>query len=122
MHEASLVASLLRQVNELAAQYQGSWVTEIRVEVGLLAGVEPILFNEAFQRLRADALLSHAELILDAVGLTCRCTACQLEYASEVLTFDCPNCGSAEVDVTSGDSVVLHSVTLGHHAEATTRS
>lgn len=122
MHEASLVSALLTQVNELAAQHRGSWVTEIRVEVGLLAGVEPILFNEAFQRLRSNAQLSHAELILDAVGLTCRCTACQLEYESPVLKFVCPLCGSAEVDVTGGDSVVLHSVTLGHHAEATTIS
>jgi len=122
MHEASLVSALLTQVNELAAQYLGSWVTEIRVEVGLLAGVEPILFSEAFQRLRTDAQLGQAELILDSVGLTCRCTACQLEYVSAVLKFVCPLCGSAEVDVTGGDSVVLHSVTLANHAEAPTIS
>jgi Zn finger protein HypA/HybF involved in hydrogenase expression len=61
-------------------------------------------------------------LMLDVVELTCRCTACQLDYVSEVLAFVCPTCGSTEVDVTSGDSVVLHSVTLGHHTEAPTRS
>jgi hydrogenase nickel incorporation protein HypA/HybF len=120
MHEASLVSALLNQVNELAAQYQGSSVTEIRVEVGLLAGVEPILFSEAFQRLRTDAQLGQAELILDAVGLTCRCTTCQLEYVSAVLIFVCPDCGSVQIDVTSGDSIVLHSITLAHSTEATT--
>jgi len=120
MHEASLVASLLRQVNDIATLHPGSCVTEIRVEVGLLAGVEPILFNEAFQQLRIEAQLNQAELILAAVGLTCRCTVCQVEYVSEVLAFKCPTCGSAEINLMSGDAVVLHSITLAHPAEATT--
>ena len=118
MHEASLVASLLSQVNQLAAQRPGSYVAEVRVQVGLLAGVETALFHEAFQRLRLDAQLGRAELIVDAVGLTCRCAACQLEFATERLNFHCPTCGSAEVDVTSGDAVILHSIKLAHPAEA----
>lgn len=119
MHEASLVASLLRQVDDLVATHGGGRVTEVRVEAGLLAGVEPLLLCEAFQRLRAGTLAADAELVVDAVGLTCRCRACQLEYVTDELRFVCPTCGGVNIDLTAGDAVVLHSFTLAQPAEAT---
>ena len=61
MHEASLVASLLRQVDELAAQNGGGRVDQVRIEVGPLAGVEPLLMREAFERLRVGTSATEAE-------------------------------------------------------------
>lgn len=117
MHEASLVAALLRQVDELASQHGGDRVTAVRVEIGPLAGVEPLLFDEAFRRLRIGTVAADAELIVDAVGLSCRCRDCSAEYATDELSFTCPSCGGRRVDVTSGDAVVLHSVSLTQPAE-----
>jgi hydrogenase nickel incorporation protein HypA/HybF len=119
MHEASLVASLLRLVDELVLQNGGGSVAQVRVEIGPLAGVEPILFREAFERLRTGTSAVEAELLVDAVGLTCRCRDCQLEYITDALRFDCPTCSGKNVDVTAGDAVVLHSVTLSQPDEAT---
>jgi len=118
MHEASLIASLLRQVDELAAQNGGGRIDQIRVEVGPLAGVEPLLLREAFCRLRVGTSARDAELVIDVVGLTCRCRECRTEYVTEILRFDCPTCGCVDVDVTAGDCVVLHSLTLTPPAEA----
>lgn len=112
MHEASLVASLLNQIDELVVQNGGGRVTRIRVEVGPLAGVETPLLVEAFRRLRNGASVSDAELVIDAVPLTCSCRRCRLEYQSDDLQFVCPACGCNAVDVTSGDSIMLHSLTL----------
>lgn len=120
MHEASLVTSLLRQVDELVVGNGGGQVAEIRIEVGLLAGVESVLLSEVFRRLRVGTVAADAELIVDAVGLTCRCRACQLGYVIDELRFVCPTCGGGDVDVTAGDTVVLHSFTLAQPAEATT--
>lgn len=119
MHEASLVASLLRQVDELALQNGGGLTAQVRVEIGLLAGVEPILFQEAFERLRAGTSAAEAELVLNTVGLTCRCRDCQLEYVTDELVFACPTCDEKNVDVTAGDAVVLHSITISQPDEAT---
>lgn len=118
MHEASLVASLLRQVDELALQHRGGRATQVRVEIGLLAGVEPILFQEAFVRLRAGTSAAEAELLIDTVGLTCWCRDCQLKYVTNELIFVCPTCDGKDVEVTAGDAVVLHSVTLSYFHEA----
>ncbi len=78
MHEASLVKSLLKQLSELVAQHGGGHIREIRVEIGLLAGIEPLLFHEAFQRERSGTLAADAELVIAPVGLTCHCQGCQL--------------------------------------------
>jgi len=122
MHEASLIASLLRQVDELAAQNGGGRVDQVRIEVGPLAGVEPLLMREAFERLRVGTSSAEAELVIDAVGLTCRCRRCRRDYVTDALRFDCPLCGCGDVDVLSGDRVVLLSSTLAQSVEASTSS
>jgi hydrogenase nickel incorporation protein HypA/HybF len=109
MHEASLVASLLRQVEALVAQNGGGLVKEIRVSIGPLAGVEPRLFEEAFQRLRTGSVADSSTLAVDHIPLSARCRGCSVEYQSDELTFVCPECGGRNVDVTSGDAVILES-------------
>lgn len=120
MHEGSLVSALLRQVQELAAAEGGGNVAEIRIEVGPLAGVEPLLLHESFRRLRAGTVAASAALIIDTVSLTCRCRDCQLTYRTEVLRFDCPTCGERHVDILAGDAVALHSFTLTQSIEVPT--
>ena len=119
MHEGSLIASLLRQVADLATLQGASAVTEIRIEVGPLAAVEPSLLQTACERLRAGTIADHAALMIDTIDLTCRCRSCQLRYTTEVVSFVCPACGDRHVDVVAGDSVVLHSCTLQQSAETT---
>ncbi len=122
MHEASLIVSLLKQVDELVTTHGGGRVRAVRVEVGPLAGVEPVLLNEAFLRLRASSSAAEAELIVDAVALTSRCRACQLEYQSDELRFVCPTCGGMNTELTGGDSFILHSFTLVQSEKAAVAS
>lgn len=119
MHETSLVASLLGQVDAIVLAHGGGSAAEVRVEVGLLAGVEPRLLVEAFRRMRVGTSAADAELVIDTVGLTCRCRRCQLEYVTDELRFVCPTCGGVDIELTAGDAVVLHSFTLAQPAEAT---
>ena len=51
MHEASLVESLLEQVQTLVSEHGGGDVEVVEVEIGPLSGVEPELVDLAFQRL-----------------------------------------------------------------------
>ena len=120
MHEASLVSSLLRQVHDIAFQNNATSIIEIRVEIGPLAGVESLLFSEAYDRLKADTLAADAVLRIDFVSLTCCCRTCQLKHETDELQFKCPACSSRDIDVTGGDSVVLHSVALNCKEEAET--
>lgn len=112
MHESSLVTTLLRQVDDIAAEHQATQVTEVRIEVGQLSGVEPILISEAFERLKLGTMSREATLIIDDIGLMCRCESCQENYTTAELTFVCPRCGSSQVTVTRGDGVELVDVAM----------
>lgn len=112
MHEASLVDNLLRQVDELAACHGTQQVSEVRLEIGLLSGVEPLLLRAAFDRLKAGSCAAQADLLIDDIGLKCRCSVCGCEYSTNELQFLCPTCGSVDVTVIGGDGVLLVSATL----------
>lgn len=112
MHEASLVARLLRMVDEMADQSPECAVAEVCVRVGALAGVEPLLVSEAFGRLRAGTRAAKARLTIAAEPLTIKCRDCLLTRQQEQLTFVCSHCGGRRVDVLGGDLFLLDAIVL----------
>ncbi|MEZ6057609.1 MAG: hydrogenase maturation nickel metallochaperone HypA [Planctomycetaceae bacterium] len=121
MHEQSLVASLLQQADAIRRQHAGSRVTEVRVEVGPLSGVEPLLLVSAFEQQRqhfigdtephSAATFQFAKLSIDHVPLSARCRSCDAEFEVADFVFRCPTC-QGNVDVTRGDELQLVSVTV----------
>ena len=107
MHEVSLVRSLLEQVSRIVAEQGGRAAVEVRVEIGPLSGVEPLLVKAAFAQLASDSTL-----IIDEVPLTARCQSCHTEFELEHFRFVCPHCDSRETNVVRGDAFRLMSVTV----------
>ncbi len=105
MHEVSLVRSLLEQVDGIVTSQGGRAAVEVRVEIGPLSGVEPLLVKAAFAQLNGDATL-----IIDEVPLTARCQSCHTEFELESFRFVCPDCDSRETSVVRGDAFRLMSV------------
>lgn len=113
MHEMSLVRSLLRQVNEIAAQEQAvGEVVKVHVSIGPLSGVEPLLVRSAYEQLAAPAGLGQAELTIEECPLLAVCRDCGASIQIENFDFRCPACDSAAIQVTSGDAFRLLSLTL----------
>ena len=121
MHEFSLVRSLLEQVDRVVTSQGGRAAVEVRVEIGPLSGVEPLLMKEAFIELSGSrsretsvrTLTSSATtLIIDEVPLTARCHSCHTEFELESFRFVCPHCDSRETSVVRGDAFRLISVTV----------
>lgn len=113
MHEASLVRSLLAQVERLALDNGARRVTEVKVTVGEFAGVEPDLLELAFERQSAGTSLDGARLQLTRVPLEAECAACGSTFRVEQFDFTCPTCrrpGSAVV--TRGEELWLESIML----------
>lgn len=112
MHEESLVRSLLRHVEELAQQHQAVGVEEIEVEVGPLSGVEPLLLQDAFERLRDEFSCPKAVLTVLQVGLDVLCKNCHSESQLQDFRFVCRECSSTSLQIVRGDAFRLMNVRI----------
>lgn len=112
MHERSLVEALLGQVAELARVEAARRVLEVRVRVGPLSGVEPLLFRSAFDDLATGAMFEGTRLAVVEVPLRAHCRTCNTRFDVADFRFRCTACGSRDVDTVDGDAVMIESVKL----------
>ena len=112
MHEMSLIRSLLTQVRELVHEHGAGIVRNVRVQVGPLSGVEPLLMASAWTGLRGTVALGEATLDVEQVPLEAACRTCDNVFQPVRFCFSCPKCGGTETEVVRGDGVVLHSIVL----------
>lgn len=111
MHEQSLVRALLRQVDAICHEQNAQRVTEVRVEVGPLSGVEPMLLVSAFDHLKKLTTSAEARLVMDEVSLLAECRQCDLVFDMNDFVFRCPECGG-NIILARGDTVQLVSVSV----------
>jgi len=112
MHELSLVRSLLQQVEEIACAERASGVEYVCVALGPLSGVEPLLIRSAFEQLAPATAAAGAELVVDEIPLTVLCLDCGALFDAADFRFHCPECGSPQTRVVSGEEFRLMSVTI----------
>ncbi|WP_339730714.1 hydrogenase maturation nickel metallochaperone HypA [uncultured Gimesia sp.] len=112
MHERSLVHRLLQQVQQIVADDGGGQVTEIRVQLGDLSGVEPLLFQVAFEEMVSVMFSSACQLSLDVVPVTAVCDHCRQQFEIVDFQFRCPDCQTGAVQVVQGDQVKLISINV----------
>lgn len=112
MHEASLMRALLKQVAALADEHGGLAIDEIRVRLGPLSGVEPLLLRSAFEQLAPDSAAAGARLEIEEVSLLVRCDDCEAEFEPDGFRFHCLACDSGRTRIIQGDAMILESVAL----------
>ncbi|MCA9040217.1 MAG: hydrogenase maturation nickel metallochaperone HypA [Planctomycetaceae bacterium] len=112
MHERSLVKNLLHQVQQIAAAEGNGAVEEICVQAGTLSGIEPFLFQTAFEDMASPILGAPCRLILEVVPLTALCNDCDHQFEVIDFKFRCPVCQADSVHVVEGDEVKLMSITV----------
>lgn len=121
MHEASLVRSLLQQVNDLLIEHDGQSVEAIRIEMGPLSGVERLLVEIAFEQQVDDTPCRGATLHVEEVPLSAICRNCNHEFNIERFRFVCPACDSNHVQITGGEEFRLLDIDIETRAEACSR-
>ena len=112
MHEASLCDALFDQVDAAIARHpQAASLTarEIHVAIGELAGVDPELFQIAFDTLRLDRH-PRATLTLTHVPARWRCPSCETPHLPNT-PLTCPVC-DAPLTLESGGELTLQRIEL----------
>ena len=112
MHETSLIRTLIAQVGELLADHDRSALRRVRIQIGPLSCVEPALLVSAWEQQCGSGAFPAATLEIDEVPLVACCDTCTAHFKPVHFQFRCPNCGSVETKVVSGDGVVLHSLEI----------
>jgi hydrogenase nickel incorporation protein HypA/HybF len=105
MHEMSLCEGIL-QVIQSEAQKQGfEKVKSVWLEIGDLAGVEIEAMEFCFDAVTRNSLADGAQLnIINVPGLAW-CMQCNKNVSVKQRFDECPECGSYQLQVTSGDEM-----------------
>lgn len=112
MHELSICAALLRQVESVASLHDATAVESIEVGLGPLCGVDAGLLRQAFTVARAGTIAENAELELTVTELRVRCEACGHEGVVRPNRLLCADCGTWKTRVVSGDEMFLRRIEL----------
>jgi len=110
VHEFSVIRSLLNQLPQLVPGVANGDLREIVISLGPLSGIEPLLAEAAFEQLREPAGLGACRLTIEHVPLLACCGECEQTFEVESFHFICPHCESVEVQITSGDGVIIKAV------------
>lgn len=112
MHELSVCRGLLDQVSEIARQHGREQVRRIVLRIGPLSGVEPSLLRQAFTIARDNTIAAAAELHIEEAPLTVFCPQCDALLPVHLPSLACPECGSEDTRLRSGDELLLVSVSF----------
>lgn len=112
MHELSVCQGLIREVGRVAADHGAEEVLAISVAIGPLSGIEAPLLIRAFEIARAGTIAAHAMLQVETMPVVVECRVCGAESTVAAQALLCGACGSFEVDLKSGDELLLKRVEL----------
>jgi hydrogenase nickel incorporation protein HypA/HybF len=110
MHEYSIVQSLFDRIDDLARAHGAQAVRRVRVRIGRLAGVDPVLFRTAYDVYRVRTICDDAALEIQEVDPVWLCPAGHGPIAAGV-RLSCPACGGA-ARMAAGDEIILDAVDL----------
>ncbi len=112
MHELSVCQGLIREVERVAAAHDACEVVALSVAIGPLSGVEPELLARAFEIARAGTIAERAMLQVETMPVVVECRVCGAESLVSAQALICGTCGSFEVDLKSGDELLLKRVEM----------
>ena len=102
MHEMSIAEGILQIVEDAASQQGFKRVTEVRLEIGALSGVEIEALNFCLDVVLKNSIADGARLELEKVPGQGYCLACGETVPVNALYDACPKCGSYQVQATGG--------------------
>ena len=108
MHELSICASIARVVTEHA---EGRRVERVHLDVGHLRQVVPDTLEFSWEIVVSDTDLEGSTLEVNHIPVVLVCRACGASTTVNDPVFRC-TCGSTEVDVTSGQELLVTSLDL----------
>ncbi|NRB49968.1 MAG: hydrogenase maturation nickel metallochaperone HypA [Saprospiraceae bacterium] len=110
MHEISLVRNIFATLESEFSKEDLEAMTAIDMKIGLLANVEPILMQNAFEAVTtAEEKYQTVKLNIELIPIEVFCSECQIQSAVENYKFVC-SCGKPNNNVVKGTELLIHRV------------
>lgn len=107
MHEMSLCEGVLQVLETEAKKGNFNTVKTVWLEIGELSSVEPEAMLFSFDVVTRNSIAHGAKLEIIRVPGTAWCMQCSNSVHVKQRFDDCPDCGSAQLQVTSGDEMKI---------------
>ncbi len=105
MHEMSLCENILQIIEDNAMSQGFNKVKVVWLEIGSLSGVEVDAMRFGFDVVTRSSLADHARLEIIEVPGEAWCMPCSKTVPVKQRFDACPNCGSYQLQVTSGEEM-----------------
>lgn len=109
MHEMALAEGILQVVLDAA---DGQNVRRVQLQVGRLQMVVPDSLEFSFQLVADGTPAAEARIEMEETPARLRCGQCGAESELDLPPFNCRHCGAADIEVISGDEVLVDAVEL----------
>ncbi len=112
MHELSLAAAVMEELERLVQREGARRVARVVLRAGALSGVEPEALRFAFPAAAEGTCAEGAELVIETEPVQVRCRACGAQTAADPLRLVCGACGGDDVAIAAGADLTLRSAEL----------
>ena len=109
MHELSMAQGILNAVLETAEANDAIKVTDMVVEIGKLAMLNPEQLKFMLGVLCKDTIAENADIIIEDIDVEIKCHNCDFEGIPMIL---CPKCESHRVEVLNGRDVTVKNISI----------
>lgn len=113
MHEMGIAIQLMEiAIDAIPAGMKDSPVECVNVKIGKFTAVVPSSLKFCFEIVSQGTPLSGAELNIEEIPVTARCSSCNHLWEINPPVFKCPDCGSGEIEVMSGRELNIESIEI----------
>lgn len=102
MHELSLAGGILRVLEQTQERDPFERVAHLRLEAGVLSGVDISALRFALEAIAPGTCLEHASIDIDEPAAAAWCMQCSQSVAIQSRLDACPVCGGFQLQPTSG--------------------
>ena len=110
MHEIGVVRQIIKTVEDFAKQNNVTEVSEIVLDVGELSLVIPKYVEDIYPVVTPGTILEMAKLVMNVVPGIAECDECDELFNVIEHEGYCPNCGSFDKTVLSGETCTVKEI------------